>query len=307
MYYYWFSGRRLLDAPVEGWRRGTNLLPYCLSWANESWTRRWDGKSRQVLIGQTYEPDYEVRLFRDLEPHFRTPHYLKLGERPVLLVHRADLLPDPRRFARIFRELAIGQGMNGIYLIAAETVHNQSPLALGFDAVAEFPPVGAGTLRTALLVSRARVSPAFRGRLLDYRRMARYYCDRREPEYVRHRGVVPSWDNTARRGSRSTIVVNSTPYRYQEWLHEARGKEARRHGDDGFVFINAWNEWAEGAYLEPDSAWGDAYLLATAGNLADDSSDCPQYGGKSRLSLGLVHSMMRCGGADIKNLLHRRQ
>lgn len=191
MYYYWFDRRRLLERPVEAWRADETLLPYCLSWANESWTRRWDGKERDVLMPQGYASGYADELFDDLLPHFLAPHYLRQDGKPVMVIHRADIIPDPQDLADTFRRRSLEAGLPGVHLIAAETKHGLDPRAFGFDAVAEFPPVGANTLRTSVRKPIRGVSSAFRGRLMSYDRLARYFADRPEPEFVRYRGVVP--------------------------------------------------------------------------------------------------------------------
>lgn len=265
MYYYWFDGQRLLERPVEAWRTDGTLLPYCLSWANESWTRRWDGKTRDVLMPQGYAPGYADDLFDDLLPHFQAPHYLRQGGEPILVVHRADIIPDPRAFAETFRRRAKQAGLPGVHLVAAETTHGVDPLALGFDAAVEFPPVGANTLRTSALTPIRGVARDFSGRLMSYERLAQYFAARAEPDFVRYRSVVPGWDNTARRQSKATVYVGATPEKFSCWVDQARAKESTARGDHGLMFVNAWNEWAEGAYLEPDVEHGYGYLEALRG------------------------------------------
>lgn len=273
IYFYWFGGRRLLERPLEDWRRDDTALPYCLSWANESWTRRWDGKSREVLMEQSYVEGFEEALYRDLEPHFLAPHYMKMDGRPILVVHRVDLIPNPVRTANALRALARSSGIDDLYLIAAETRHGIRPGDYGFDAVVEFPPVGANTLGSALIKPLKGVSPEFRGRLMSYVRTAKRFMRRRDPmSFTRHRGVMPAWDNTPRRKSRSTIYVGSNSTTFGEWYRASRRVEEAR-GERGLVFVNAWNEWAEGAHLEPDSARGVSYLLELAGVSGESVSD----------------------------------
>lgn len=264
MYFYWFDGIRLLEKPIDAWRRDPELLPYCLSWANEAWTRRWDGRNRDVLMPQTYPDEHAERLFADLVLHFRAPHYVRVDSKPVLLVHRGDLIPDPLTFSATMRRMASEAGLSGIYLVAAETKPEIDPSKWGFDAVAEFPPVGVNRLRTAQRRPLAELQRGFRGRLLSYEHVARHFMSRPSPSFVRHRGVMPSWDNTARRGTSATIYVGHTPEMYRAWLSWACAHESEERDERGLVFVNAWNEWAEGAYLEPDQTHGRAYLEATA-------------------------------------------
>lgn len=264
MYYYSFGGTRLLERPVEAWREDTTLLPYCLAWANESWTRRWDGKSRSVLIAQTYDQGYAERLFADLLPHFRAPHYLQQDGKPILVIHRADHIPDARAMARTLRALALEAGLEGLHIVASETTPGLNPGPIEFDAIAEFPPVGANTLASAMLKPLQNVDPKFRGRLMSYEKLSERFSARREPDFTRYRSVVPSWDNTARRQESATVYVGASPAKFASWLGKIQEKERSKRGSAGLVFINAWNEWAEGAYLEPDATHGNEYIRATA-------------------------------------------
>lgn len=262
MYFYWFGGKRLLEKPVEAWRENPDLLPYCLSWANESWTRRWDGKSQHVLMGQEYGTGYIEALFADLLPHFQAPHYMTLGGEPILVIHRADHIPDPQEFSSTVQKLAADAGFPGIHLVAAETAAGIQPGPIGFSAVAEFPPVGANTLGVAELVPVRALKSNFRGRLMSYERLARRYMKRPAAAFTRYPGAVPGWDNTPRRREASTIYKDPSPQLFGEWAAHARAQEAAARGEMGLFFINAWNEWAEGAVLEPDKQNGPAYLEA---------------------------------------------
>lgn len=264
-YYYWFAGKRLLEAPLDGYLDDGPDFPFCICWANENWSRRWDGKDHELLIAQEYGPDTAREVFDDFSKYLADPRYLRVDGGLVVLVHRADHLPDPRRFAEVWRTAAREQGLGELYLIASETRPNLDPGGIGFDAVAEFPPVGSNTLASAQLLPPRGLSQRFRGRLMSYPRTARRYMRRRTPAFRRHPGVMPGWDNSARRGDRATIYVDSSPEIYSQWLQSARGREASMPGD-GLVFVNAWNEWAEGAYLEPDALHGNAYLSATRGD-----------------------------------------
>jgi lipopolysaccharide biosynthesis protein len=262
MYYYWFAGKRLLETPLDLYVDRGPDFPFCISWANENWSRRWDGKDHEVLIAQSYDESTAAEVFADMERYLADPRYLRFDGRPVIVVHRVDHLPDPRRLAETWRRLSEEAGLGSPYLIAAETRRNIDPRDVGFDAVAEFPPVGANTLGSALLRPPAGLNRRFRGRLMSYRRTAKRFMQRRDASFRRHPGVMPGWDNSARRGMKATVYVGSSPQAYGAWIADARRREAR-HDGPGLVFVNAWNEWAEGAYLEPDASSGEAYLSAT--------------------------------------------
>jgi lipopolysaccharide biosynthesis protein len=262
-YFYWFGGRRLLERPLDAFVDSSIDMPFCVSWANESWTRRWDGKDREVLVGQDYGPGYAAEVFGSLLPYLTDARYLRVGGAAVILVHRAEHLPDPRALAATWRAAAEAAGVGPLHLVATETVHGVQPGPLGFDAVAEFPPVGANTLSSAWAAPLRGLARRFRGRLLSYERLADAFVHRPRAGHVRYPGVMPGWDNTPRRGHAATVYVGSSPATYARWLAVARRREQHERGADGLVFVNAWNEWAEGAYLEPDRTHGRDYLEAT--------------------------------------------
>lgn len=295
MYFYWFDGHRLLEKPLDAYLAAGPDFPFCLSWANENWTRRWDGKDQEVLIGQDYREETPEEVFAALAPYLSDPRYLRQDGAAVLLVHRADHLPDGDRYARVWRAEAERRGIGALYLVAAETTPGLDPRPLGFDAVAEFPPVGANTLAAARLRPVDGLTPAFRGRLLSYPRMAgRFERRRAERGFVRHSGVMPGWDNTARRGDAATVYVDSSPARYAAWLRSARARERRIRGGRGLVFVNAWNEWAEGAYLEPDATYGSAYLEATRPEGTDRGAPPPAVR-SGRPGRGYLRSLLNAG------------
>ena len=140
-YHYWFDGRRLLDRPLrEVHESGSPDFPFCVCWANENWTRRWDGQDKDVLIAQNYSADADRRLIADLAPLFRDPRYIRVGGRPLFVVYRADLLPDPRASALRYREQARREGIDDLYLAFMHVQRPESPDIWGFDARIEFPP-----------------------------------------------------------------------------------------------------------------------------------------------------------------------
>ena len=262
-YFYWFAGKRLLEKPLDDFLATGPDFPFCISWANENWTRRWDGKANESLIAQEYTQSTAMEVFDDFLPYLRDPRYIKSDGACVIVVHRADHLPDPKSFVETWRRRASELGIGALHIVAAETKPGIDPRPLGFDAICEFPPVGSNTLATAQLAPVKGLNPAFRGRLMSYRRLVTGFLSRDEPRFIRYRAVVPSWDNTARRQEKATVYVGASPSIYARWLSRARQYEDELRGSNGLVFINAWNEWAEGAYLEPDQSHGLAYLDAT--------------------------------------------
>lgn len=290
-YHYWFDGKRLLESPLDAYLNTSLQMPFLICWANENWSRRWDGKSRQILLGQRYDQDTATAVFNSFLPYLQDSRYLRFHDRAVLLVHRADHLPKPREYADTWRRLARDVGVGELWIVASETSRGLVPSKLGFDAIAEFPPVGDSNLKTAAIRPPRGLVTNFQGRLLRYDKLSAQYLRRRDPDFVRHRGLVPRWDNTARRGTKATILLASSPARYAQWLSGARMLEAAARPEGGLVFINAWNEWAEGAYLEPDEQYGDEYLRATRPEYVPGSTSSSDPLDSQRPTLASIRSV----------------
>ncbi len=245
---------------------GSPDFPYCFCWANENWTRRWDGAEREVLIAQNPSRADDERLIRDLLPHFRDPRYIRVGGKPLFMIYRVGVLPDVRTSVAIWRDVCRREGVGDLYLCAAKTYDTADPAQYGFDAVVEFPPHGVRTppINAQLVLA----NPDFDGQIIDYRRFVLDSLARPESSYRVHRTVMPGWDNTARRPNQALTFVNATPEIYELWLREIVTRTLERHqGDERLVFINAWNEWAEAAHLEPDRRFGRQFLEATRRSL----------------------------------------
>jgi lipopolysaccharide biosynthesis protein len=261
-YYYWFNGHRLLERPLDevlALRRPR--FPYCVCWANENWTRRWDGYNEDVLIAQRYSPQDDLAFIESLMPHFEDERYIRVGDRPLLLVFRVGQLPEPGRTADIWRRAARARGIAEPYLVQVESAQELiDPRSIGFDASTQF--AGLRVFPRAVLRITSNTS-SFSGHLLDYDAYAEDCLERDEPDYKLFKCVMPSWDNTPRRGDRAAIFVNSSPEKYEAWLRAALDYTRKRfRGPERLLFVNAWNEWAEGTHLEPDTLWGHRWLEA---------------------------------------------
>ena len=265
-YYYWFGGKRLLEAPLEmRLRDRTNDFPFCVAWANENWTRAWDGMERQVLISQHHSDSDDRKVIGDLMRHFEHPAYIHIDGRPLLLVYRTTLFPDIRRTSDLWREAARRSGVPEPYLALMETfghaIERPDPALNGFDASVEFPPHEMGS---EIPLPAPRLNPGFTGTVHDYPKTALRCLARPHPGHTCFRTVMTGWDNTARRQDNAVVFVNSSPGHYRAWLEEVIADTLRQNaGEERIAFINAWNEWAEGAYLEPDLRYGHAFLEAT--------------------------------------------
>jgi GT2 family glycosyltransferase/cephalosporin hydroxylase len=266
-YYYWFGGQVLLDLPIRRIvETGKPDFPFCLCWANENWTRRWDGKESDILIAQRHSPDDDLAFIKKVEPILRLENYIRVEGKPMLLVYRPSLLPDAKATLERWRNYARQMGLGDLHLVMVYSFSEQQPAEFyGFDAAVQFPPHLKATPVTPRIPGRSR---DFTGFIYDYTEVRTYALQQfaSAPSQARlYPGVMPSWDNTARQLTRSTIWVNSSPEAYCEWLAEAaRLVRTRRAQSDHLVFINAWNEWAEGCHLEPDERYGYAWLNATS-------------------------------------------
>ena len=267
-YYYWFAGKRLLDLPLERQlETGKPDFPFCLSWANENWTRRWDGGEGQadILIAQKHSEDDDRAMFRDVARYMRRPNYIRIHGKPVFLIYRAGLLPDMAKTAAIWREVAREEGIGDIYLVRTDSfdyaISSEHPGKLGLDAAVEFVPHH----RSAELDAPVQpINPDFSGAVWDYEKLVAQAPHYKDAAYTHFRCVMPGWDNTARRQGAATTFTKSSPGAYQAWLEETiRYTHEQNVGDERIIFVNAWNEWAEGAHLEPDRRFGRGFLEAT--------------------------------------------
>ena len=267
-YFYWFNGRRPLEKPVENYLNDTTLdLPFCLCWANENWTRRWDGRDWQVLLAQNHSAEDDLAFITHISKYLRDPRYIRIDGKPLLLVYHPGLLPSAKETARRWRKWCRNNGIGELYLAYAQSFEQLDPGAYDFDAAIEFP-TGVEPEDFALPRVKRGIKLQNRGsagHILDWSDYVRRSRNYRNPTYKLFRGVCPSWDNTPRRKDTARILVNNSPAGYHEWLLNAIADTCLRfpNHDERLVFVNAWNEWAEGAYLEPDARNGYAYLEAT--------------------------------------------
>lgn len=264
-YYYWFEGRRLLEQPLDAvLASGRPDFPFCVFWANEDWKRTWDGGRNEVP--RRAAPLGRRRSRVPARPAAGVPgipRYLRALDQPLLMVYRGESLPDPVRTFDTWRTMAIEAGEMPPYIVTADTSPHGSPLEIGADASVAFPP---HRLSSPLLRADPPpgLRPDFAGRLCtDARSVAARAACAPEPEHTHFQTAVPMWDNTPRRQRDGTILVNASPPVFRAWLSDcfARARTMLPPGQR-IVFVNAWNEWAEGAYLEPDAAHGRAYLEA---------------------------------------------
>jgi len=265
VYYYNFGSRRVLDAPLAVLRANPELpFRYCLCWANENWTRHWDGGEREVLLEQSYDPATLAAIIADAVADAADPRYLRVAGRPLFLVYRPLLLPDPAGFAEQCRAAFAQAGFPGVHLTYVESMeavdHKLRPADIGFDAAVEFPPHGRAVPSK---VAAEIVKEGWSGYRYDYADTVLAFVTRDSVPYPRYPAVFPSWDNTPRQPMRGTSFDGAEPAAFRFYV-EQKIDEARQFllGEERLLFINAWNEWAEGAHLEPDTGHGHGWLEA---------------------------------------------
>lgn len=262
-YFYWFAGNTLMEEPLRQWLADDSIeLPFCLCWANENWARRWDGRDEDILIGQQHSAEDDLAFIAHIAPYLRDRRALKVNGKPMLLLYRPHLLPDAQATAQRWRTWCRGNGIGEIHLAYVQSFERPNPNEIGFDAAVEFPPNMSNP--RSLSADQWLINPHFQGDVRDWRELARQTASRPLPDYTLYPGVNPGWDNEARRSGKGRIYLHASPRAYRDWLrltiHERLAAVPR---GQRLVFVNAWNEWAEGAVLEPDARLGHAWLAAT--------------------------------------------
>ncbi len=271
-YHYWFKGgKKLLEKPIEKILEKDKLpLNFCLCWANEPWTRNWDGASgsKVMLMEQEYGGEKEWdEHFEYLMQFFRRDEYIKIDGRPVFVVYKSEDIPQFKQMILRWNETAKREGIKKIFIINVHRleVHNEYPLY--GDAVMDFEPFA--TISAMGDEERSSVCYLKQGfnnerySVFDYKKL----CDRSSSLYrmknINHYlGCFPGWDNTPRVGAKTGVVkiIDNTVENFQEYFKKQYERSIDCNND--FIFINAWNEWGEGAFIEPDQLNGYGYLTA---------------------------------------------
>jgi len=268
-HYYWFGGKRLLEKPIELYLADPTLdLPFALCWANENWTRRWDGDETDVLMAQKHSPEDDEAVFEDMARYIRDPRYLRVGGKPVLVLYRPEILPEPKATTERWRAKARAMGLGELRLLCTTAFGFQDYAAHGFDGIIDFPPHA--IVEGEITKDVTPLHENFTGKVYDYPAVVRHKLSelsRVDAAFVP--GVMPGWDNQARKPWAGHAFHNADPESYVTWLSGALAHAVARHPKgEAVVFVNAWNEWGEGAYLEPDRWFGHGYLHATRAALS---------------------------------------
>jgi lipopolysaccharide biosynthesis protein len=240
-----------------------------ICWANEPWTRNWDGESQHVLLPQSYESGWTTRFAYDIAPLLHNRRYFRLGSKPMLLIYRIGHIPEPATAIREIRVALRKLGIPEVHIAAAWVSFTgddelpADPSVFGLDAYFEFPPhmVAARPLRPV----PPGLPKGFQGMLFDYNRTVTAALEKLNEPVVggRHRCVMAGFDNTPRKPVSCHIYHGATPTNFRRWLRGTILHERRQMGER-VIFVNAWNEWAEGTCLEPDRDFGHGWLEAVA-------------------------------------------
>jgi lipopolysaccharide biosynthesis protein len=282
-YHYWFNGKLLMEAPLEGILADVAPdFPFLMCWANETWSRAWDGLDHEVLIKQEYSEEDHKSHFEYLRRFFSDPRYFRIQEKPVFVIYRPDQIPNVEGMLAMWRAAAVEHGLGGMIFVGVRSGITrwgvEEILSHSFDYVLDFKPnrsnfpansigglgykIARGLLPDKLYQYLKRNVDAIN--MVDYAAMVRKvvagYDGMNERVFPT---VFPSWDNSARRRS-STVIQNDDPEAFLDWLNSACTALGNRPQSDRLIFINAWNEWAEGCHLEPDLVNGRRFLEAVS-------------------------------------------
>jgi glycosyltransferase involved in cell wall biosynthesis len=314
-YFYWFNRTRLLDAPLNLLLGDESLtFPFCVMWANENWTRRWDGLEREVLIAQEYRESDDEALIDCFAKLFADARYIRIGGRPLLMIYRASLIPDAARRIAKWRALFAARHQETPIIVMAQSLEDFDPTPYGLDGAVEFPPHKISDELIPVNDGLDLLDPEFSAKVYEYGDVADASLAVAVPDYPLIKTLVPGWDNDPRREGKGLVLRGSTPALYQAWLEGLAAQAVRRpFFGEALVCVNAWNEWAEGAFLEPDVHFGAAYLNATARALCDAlpaqkfalllvGHDAQPHGAQMLL-LHLARHYRRACGMDVHVLL----
>ncbi len=285
-YHYWFNGKMLLERPFnEVLASGKPDFPFCLCWANENWTRRWDGMDQEILMTQDYDNYNPEQHIEWLNNAFLDKRYIKINGKPLFLIYHADKIRNIENVISIWRKSTINKGFQDIYLCAVKGnqfgFRDEESFNLGFDAIVEFQP-NPGLCNAPLpenflsslfkskmnkLIEILRLRKIISERpfysRFDYSKYVDFLIKRPISPYKIFPCAFPSWDNTARRRAGAWIFQNDNSEAYARLLENSIDRVKKFPREEQIIFINAWNEWAEGCHLEPDIKNAGSFLLVT--------------------------------------------
>ncbi len=273
-YHYWFTGRMILEKPAQMLLDNPQIdMPFCFCWANENWTRRWDGNEAEILLGQVYSKEDARGFIRYLIPFFKDERYIKVDGRPMLHVYRPSSIEHIDEYLAVWREECEREGLKAPYVVATLTRGATNPQDHGMDSAVE--RVLHDWTADAVQDTRSQLRPYWplEGNIINYPEVADHYMGQDlGKDFTLFRSLVPTWDNTARYGNRAYVLNHFTTEKFQSWMEFLVDYSERNLPEDRrYVVVNAWNEWAEGAHLEPDTRFGYGYLNSIGRALSGQS------------------------------------
>jgi len=279
-YHYWFNGKRLLHEPLDRKLKNTKEdFPFMMCWANENWTRTWDGSANKILLSQEYSIDDDKKHIQHLITYFKDDRYIKVNGKPIFIIYRPKFFPNIEQTIELWRKEVKMAGFPDLYIGFSQNFeHQYEPESKGFDFAFEFQPNFSNTSnsisfpRTFFQKAIRRLKKQLKIKVEDLK----YYYDysaftnkQIEKKFKKdvYPGITPMWDNSARRKENPFILHDSTPEKYRKWLSFIKENYPWNTVPENFLFINAWNEWAEGNHLEPCQKLGTEYLEITKESL----------------------------------------
>ena len=265
-YYYNFDGKRLLEKPVENFLKDESSaadFPFMICWANENWTRCWDGLDKDILIEQTYKHENHEELTMDFIRHFKDSRYIKDNDKPVLMIYNPQVIPDFPILINCIRSQCEKHGFPGVKILASEAFEFKNNEQFDIDGIIQFPPHH--TFSGFPTVKKSSCEVVNYPDLVDLNLTfyKKHYDTKIPNSKLFYPCSFPSWDNTPRKGSAGRVYHNHDTSTFKKWLNGTKDFTLKYNKDaEKFIFINAWNEWAEGAYLEPDEKDGFSRLEA---------------------------------------------
>jgi lipopolysaccharide biosynthesis protein len=265
-YHYWFAGKRILERPFsEVLASGQPDFPFCLCWANQTWTGIWHGAPNRILIEQTYPGEEDHRAhFETLLPAFRDHRYVKVDGKPLFVVFQPADFPEPARTLQFWRSMAVKAGLPGLHLVGQNIGPGRTPQEFGLDAsvTVQLPLRRPWVSRRTPIKWLKRQYDEFAGKptVYEYQQIVSQLLPPGVPGIENYPSLIPNWDNTPRSGGNGLVLHGSTPGLFR--IHARQVLERVRSMPPGhnLVFIKSWNEWAEGNYVEPDVQFGHKYL-----------------------------------------------
>ncbi|MBE5970996.1 MAG: glycosyltransferase [Lachnoclostridium sp.] len=315
IYYYWFNGKTLMEGPLQILLSNPDLqIPFSLCWANENWSRRWDGKENDILIAQKYDEEFPLKFIKDVAKYMEDPRYIRIDGKLLFVVYNAKQIPNLSQTLTIWRNFIREIGLGELHLLAVDFALTPEAKNAGFDGFIEFPPHSVDPyLMPTMNSSLSFISKNCRSRVYDYQQIVneKKYLSQNVDKY--YKGIFMAWDNSARKPYNAAVYHNYSPKAFKEWLKDITilTKESRKT-TDRLVFINAWNEWAEGTYLEPDGKYGYANLNVVRDVLLESRRACRKiiyvshdawFNGAQLLSLNIIKQLKETFGYEVYTIL----